>query len=139
MTVYFLLPIAELREIWLTLKHPQTDIKMNVSFSLLFTLVTDYFQKILPDFWHRFEIGEAVNMSLTRTHPLWSSAGSNPDEIAQAVIQARMLSGRYRTKLLSSNWSERADTCKAVNRMQHFICQDFTHDWIICLIIYMRH
>ena len=49
-------------------------------------------------------------ISLTRTNPLWSSAGSNPHEIAKAVIQARMLSGRYRTRLLSSNWSERADT-----------------------------
>ena len=42
-----------------TSKHIMTDIKMNVSFSLLFSLATDYFKKILPDFRHRFEIGEA--------------------------------------------------------------------------------
>ena len=68
-------------------------------------------------------------MSLTRTHPLWSSAGSNPYEVAKAVIQARMLSGRYRTRLLSSNWSERADTscisssCVEDESLEHILLQ----------------
>jgi hypothetical protein len=43
-------------------------------------------------------------MSLSRPHPIWTTAGS-PFEISKAVITARMLSGRYRTDLLMSNWS----------------------------------
>ena len=44
-------------------------------------------------------------MSLTSPHPLWVSAGSSPYEVSKATIQARMLSGRYRTELLCSHWS----------------------------------
>ena len=45
-------------------------------------------------------------MSLTRPHPLWWTAGSNPYEVSKAVVQCKMLSGRYRTFKLSSKWSE---------------------------------
>ena len=44
-------------------------------------------------------------MSLTKPHPIWTSAGSSPAKIAMATVQARMLSGRYRTELLCSHWS----------------------------------
>ena len=37
-------------------------------------------------------------MSLKFPHPIWSTAGTNPYEINKAIIQARMLSGRYRTE-----------------------------------------
>ena len=43
-------------------------------------------------------------MSLTTTHPIWSSAGSSPAKVTMASVQARMLSGRYRTEALCSNW-----------------------------------
>ena len=43
-------------------------------------------------------------MSLSSTHPLWTSAGS-PFEVSKAVISARMLSGRYRTDRLARHWS----------------------------------
>ena len=36
-------------------------------------------------------------MSLANPHPIWTSAGSSPYEIRKATVQARMLSGRYRT------------------------------------------
>ena len=36
-------------------------------------------------------------MSLARTHPIWSTCGSNSFEVSKAIIQARMLSARYRT------------------------------------------
>ena len=36
-------------------------------------------------------------MSLTKPHPIWTTPGSNPYEIAKAVQQARFLSGRYRS------------------------------------------
>ena len=44
------------------------------------------------------------NMSLSSPHPLWLSA-SSPYEVTKATIQAKMLSGRYRTELLCSHWS----------------------------------
>ena len=44
-------------------------------------------------------------MSLNKPHPLWWTAGSNPYEVAKAVIQSRMLSGRYRVNKLASHWS----------------------------------
>ena len=50
-------------------------------------------------------------MSLSRPHPIWWTAGANPYEVAKAVVQCRMLSGRYRTRLLMSNWSENGSRC----------------------------
>ena len=43
--------------------------------------------------------------SLASPHPIWLTAGSNPYEVEKAVIQARMLSGRYRCEKLSRHWS----------------------------------
>ena len=45
-------------------------------------------------------------MSLTKPHPLWSSCGSNPYEIHKAVVQAKMLSGRYVTDKLARHWRQ---------------------------------
>ena len=44
-------------------------------------------------------------MSLANPHPLWTSAKSSPYEIRKATVQARMLSGRYRTCWLRRHWS----------------------------------
>ena len=43
--------------------------------------------------------------SLSRPHPIWSSAGNNPHEAEKACCQARMISGRFRTCWLSRHWS----------------------------------
>ena len=43
-------------------------------------------------------------ISLSTPHPIWTTAGS-PFEVSKAVITTRMLSGRYRTDKLMSNWS----------------------------------
>ena len=45
-------------------------------------------------------------MSLTKPHRIWTTCGSNPFEIHKAVIQARMLSGRYITDRLSRHWKQ---------------------------------
>ena len=45
-------------------------------------------------------------MSLCSSHPLWLTAGSSPYEVTKATIQARMVSGRYRTEQLCRFWSE---------------------------------
>ena len=44
-------------------------------------------------------------MSLTRPHPLWSTAGSSPSKVSMASIQAVMVSGRYRSEALCRHWS----------------------------------
>ena len=44
-------------------------------------------------------------MSLSRPHPIWISAGSSNYEVKKATVQARMLSGRYRTCWLRRHWS----------------------------------
>ena len=43
--------------------------------------------------------------SLARPHPIWRFAGNNPYEVEKAMVQARFLSGRYRTCWLSRHWS----------------------------------
>ena len=44
-------------------------------------------------------------MSLSKPHPIWTSAASSPYELKKAKVQARMLSGRYRTCWLRRHWS----------------------------------
>ena len=52
-------------------------------------------------------------MSLCKPHPIWTSAGSSPYEVRKATIQARMLSGRYRTCWLRRHWSgDQSGTCQ---------------------------
>ena len=46
-----------------------------------------------------------VYMSLSQPHPVWLTASSNPYEVNKAIIQAQMLSGRYRTESLCRYWS----------------------------------
>ena len=66
-------------------------------------------------------------MSLTKPHAIWTTARENPYEVAKAVIQARMLSGRYRTKLLTSNCLNGqyvycpAPHCTEIESLQHIL------------------
>ena len=46
----------------------------------------------------------AEYMSLKKPHPIWLTAGSSPAKVRKATIQARMLSGRYRTEALCRHW-----------------------------------
>ena len=73
--------------------------------------VTDYWEirlrgeaRVLPSL--RFFHPEF--MSLASPHPLWTSTGSSPYEVAKAIQQARFLSGRYRTESLCKHWSNNA-------------------------------
>ena len=68
-------------------------------------------------------------MSLQKTHPLWQTCGSNPFEVDKAVIQARMLSGRYQTDQLARHWSSNTEgicqlpscTGREVGSLEHFL------------------
>ena len=68
------------------------------------------------DFWESKLRSEASSLdslayfkpefhSLLHPHPILWTAGSNPYEVSKAIIQCRMLSGRYRTESLASHWS----------------------------------
>ena len=63
------------------------------------------------DYWEKKSRGcsssfpfDPKYMSLAKPHPIWWTAGSNPYEVSKALIQCRMLSGRYRTYQLTSHW-----------------------------------
>ena len=68
-------------------------------------------------------------MSLIKPHLLWLTCGSNPFEVNKAVIQARMLSGRYITDKLARHWSQNEaghcslPTCStnAIGSLEHFL------------------
>ena len=45
-------------------------------------------------------------MSLSKPHPLFTSAGSSPAMVSMACVQARMLSGRYRCESLLRHWKK---------------------------------
>ena len=52
-------------------------------------------------------------MSLSRPHPIWTSAGCSSYEVRKATVQAKMLSGRYRTCWLRRHWSgDPTGTCR---------------------------
>ena len=48
----------------------------------------------------------ATHMSLSSTSPIWTSCYNLPYETKKATVQARMLSGRYRTCWLRRHWAE---------------------------------
>ena len=50
-------------------------------------------------------------ISLNKPHPIWSSAGSSPSKVSMALVQATMISGRYRTEALASHWSPTSTGC----------------------------
>ena len=51
-------------------------------------------------------------MSLTSSHPMFTTAGSSPAKVSMALVQSVMLSGRYRTEALCSHWSRnKAGVC----------------------------
>ena len=54
-------------------------------------------------------------MSLQVTHPIWTTCGSNSYEVSKAIIQAKMLSGRYRTDQLIRHFSENDGSCTLCN------------------------
>ena len=43
--------------------------------------------------------------SLSKPHPIVWTPGSNPYEVSKSIVQCKMLSGRYRTEMLTSHWS----------------------------------
>ena len=69
-------------------------------------------------------------MSLTITHPVWTTATSSPAKVAMATVQAIMISGRYRTESLCSKWKPQSSgycllspACSSsVEDLEHILC-----------------
>ena len=73
-------------------------------------------------------------LSLSKPHPIWWTAGENPYEVSKAVVQCKMLSGRYCTLLLTSNWSDSrcsscpAPHCNLTETLEHVLLQCTAYD-----------
>ena len=44
-------------------------------------------------------------MSLVKTHPVWTSCGSNALEVHKATVTVRKMAGRYQTDMLQRHWT----------------------------------
>ena len=72
-------------------------------------------------------------MSLSTPHPLWLTSTQNPYEINKAVVQARLLSGRYRTESICRFWSNNPNGfCLLTACSEHQTKEDVTHMLITC-------
>ena len=71
-------------------------------------------------------------MSLMTPHPLWTTAGSSPSKIAMATIQAKMMSGRYRTERLCRHWSKNEDGFCLLSPSCSKIIEDIPHILSTC-------
>ena len=67
-------------------------------------------------------------MSLSVPHPLWTTCDSNPFEIAKSTVQAKLLSGRYRTDKLLKHFSKN-------NTGNCSLCEDETEGSIEHLLV----
>ena len=46
------------------------------------------------------------------THPLWWTCGSSPTAVRAATVQAKMISGRYRSCWLRRHWTNESGACR---------------------------
>ena len=67
-------------------------------------------------------------MSLSKPHPIFSSAGSSPSKVSMSLIQAKMLSGRYRCEALLKHWKSTSNgkcnlsrLCDSEEDVQHIL------------------
>ena len=114
---------SQLRDICLLyrLPHPLTILRNPPSKSQLKKL----FMSHVIDYWEvklRHEVSQLPSLkffkpefcSLASPHPILWTPGANPYEVSKAVIQLKMLSGRYRTSVLTKHWdSDKTGLCPA--------------------------
>ena len=67
-------------------------------------------------------------MSLLKPHPIFPSAGSSPSKVSMSLIQAKMLSGRYRCEALLKHWKPTSNgkcklsrLCDSEEDVQHIL------------------
>ena len=88
------------------LQYPMSKSKFK---NLVRARITDYWEAHYRSEAHKLSNSslkyfKPEYMSLAHPHKIWTTCGSNPFEVHKAVVQARMLSGRYITDRLSRHW-----------------------------------
>ena len=106
-----------------------------------------YFKKLcklkVNEYWHAKLTQESMLpsleylhpnfLSLTSTHPIWSSLNGNPYQTLKAKTQARFLSGRFRTESLCRFWSDNKEgVCLIDSCRELHIIEDLDHIIIYC-------
>ena len=98
--------------------------------------VTEYWQKVLA--------AEASSLSslshfnpnmhlVTKPHPIWAAAGSNPYELNKSTILSRMISGRYRSERLTRFWTaNREGFCLLPDCFRRGVYGDLEHLLLHC-------
>ena len=124
------------------LPHPLTFLENPLSKGqfkrLVKSHVQDYWQEKLraradPNTLSSLSFFKPYFMSLSKPHPLWTTAGPNPYETNKAIVQARMLSGRYRTEGLCRFWSTNPEGTCLLPECSHLLAkEDITHILITC-------
>ena len=73
-------------------------------------------------------------MTLSSPHHLWLAASSSPYEVSKAIVQAKMLSGRYRTELLCRHWSStnKQGWCQTPDCQGAQVQEDLEHILAFC-------
>ena len=72
-------------------------------------------------------------MSLSRAHPIWVTSKGNPYETNKAIVQARFISGRYRTETLCRFWSNNPDgVCLLRSCLNKQLKEDVIHILVTC-------
>ena len=69
-------------------------------------------------------------MSLTKTHPIWTSCSNNSYKVSKSVIEAKLLSGRYRSDRLTRHFQRNTSNgdCRICNEkvpstIEHLLLQ----------------
>ena len=106
--------------------RPKTEFK-----SLIRSKVVNYWEQKLraqAEALSSLEYFRPNYMSLLKPHPIYLAAGSSPYEISKSTVQAKMLSGRYRTGKLCRHWSTNTKGfCLAPTCTDLEILEDLTH------------
>ena len=81
-------------------------------------------RRAITAFWHRKLVSKAKALPSLQflrpsfipldcgTHPLWTTCGASATSVRAATVQARMLSGRYRTDWLRRHWTGESGACR---------------------------
>ena len=131
----------QIRELCLSynLPHPLKQLKSPLSKESFKILIN----KNVLDHWEQVLRSEASGldsllffkpnfMSLTKPHPIWTTAGCSPSKVSMATIQAQMISGRYRTEQLCSHWSKNKTGSCLLSPACSSTVEDLSHILSLC-------
>ena len=71
-------------------------------------------------------------MSLSKPHPIWTSCGSNIYELNKASVQAKYLSGRFRTDTLLAHFNKENLPFCPLHPAEERVVGDLAHHLLHC-------